>query len=200
MTTSEPPSVATGDPGPDAPLGALVDPWAASTSAYERAKHDRTLEACGPGPFPRALELGSGSGALSFRLAGRCTSLVSIDPSESAISLARERLAGQDHVQLRAGAIPDDLPDGEGFDLVVASEILGYLPDDAFRRTVDRLPRLLRQGGRFVAVHWSGQAPDLVRSAAETHRALRVGSGLRPVDLAEPVAQRGYLLDAFDMR
>jgi cyclopropane fatty-acyl-phospholipid synthase-like methyltransferase len=176
------------------------DPWAASTSPYERAKHDRTLEACGPGPFRRALELGGGAGAFSFRLAERCESLVTVDASESAVALARERLAAHDHVRTLVGAIPDDLPDGEGFDLVVASEILGYLSDDAFRRTVDRLPRLLRQGGRFVAVHWAGQAPDLLRSAAETHRALLVGSGLRLAEASGPGGTRSYLLDAFDMR
>lgn len=177
-----------------------TDPWDASTSPYERAKHDRTLEACGPGPFPRALELGSGAGAFSFRLADRCGTLVTLDPSESAVGLARERLSGLDHVQPLVGSAPDDLPGGEGFDLVVASELLGSLPEDAFRRTVDRLPRLLRPGGRFVAVHWAGQSPALVRTAAETHRALRVGSGLRPVAASGPEVTRGYLLDAFDVR
>lgn len=177
-----------------------IDPWDASTSTYERAKHDRTLLACGPGPFPRALELGGGAGAFSFRLADRCAALVTVDRSESAVALARERLAGRDHVEVLLGPLPATLPDGGDFDLIVASEVLGSLPDGEFRRTVDRIPRLLRRGGRFVAVHWAGQSPDLVRTAAETHRALRVGSGLRPVADSGPEVTRGYLLDAFEMR
>jgi SAM-dependent methyltransferase len=184
----------------DARFRADPDPWDTATSAYEREKYDRTLAACGPGPFSRALELGAANGVFSNRLADRCAALCTVDFSPTAVELARERLAGREHVTVLHGTVPDDLPRGEGFDLVVASEVLYYLPDDAFRRTVDRLPQLLRPGGRLVAVHWSGQAPDLQRSAADTHRALRVGSGLRVVELPEPPGTRGYLLDAFDMR
>lgn len=184
----------------DARFRADPDPWDTTTSAYEREKYDRTLAACGPGPFHRALELGGANGAFSARLAGRCDALTTIDFSPTAVGLAQERLEERDHVRVLHGTVPDDLPRGQDHDLVVASEVLYYLPDDAFRRTVDRLPQLLRPGGRLVAVHWSGQAPDLRRSAVETHRALRVGSGLRQVPLPAPTGTRGYLLDAFDMR
>lgn len=184
----------------DARFRADPDPWDTVSSPYEREKYDRTLAACGPGPFPRALELGAANGVFSSRLADRCAALTTIDFSPTAVELAAERLAGREHVRVVCGTVPDDLPRGEQFDLIVASEILYYLPGDAFRRTVDRLPALLRPGGRLVAVHWSGQAPDLQRSAADTHRALRVGSGLRVVALPEPPGRRGYLLDAFDMR
>lgn len=201
MTATEPPLVPPADADHfEARFRADPDPWDTAVSPYEREKYDRTLTACGPGPFPRALELGAGNGGFSARLAGRCGVLSTIDFSPTAVLLARERLEGLPNVEVAEGTIPDDLPRGKGYDLVVASEVLYYLPDDAFRRTVDRLPRLLRPGGRLVAVHWSGQAPDLERSAVETHRALRVGSGLRPVELPAPPGTRGYLLDAFDMR
>lgn len=172
---------------------------AAGENPYERRKHDRTLEACGPGRFSRALELGAATGSFSARLADRCDRLVTIDASSTAVDLARERLAAHPEVDVLHGRLPDDLPDGEPFDLIVAAEVLSRAPDDAFRRTLDRLPRLLAAGGRLVAVHWSGQAPELARNATETHRALRA-SGLRPVDLPPAPGPRGYLLDAFDMR
>jgi protein-L-isoaspartate O-methyltransferase len=168
-------------------------------SPYERRKHDRTLEACGPGPFPRALELGAQNGLFSARLAERCGVLVTLELSPEAVDLARRRLAGLAGVTVLQGAVPDDVPDDEPFDLIVASEVLSRLSDDALRRTLDGLPRLLSAGGRLVAVHWSGQAPELARGAVETHRALRA-SGLRPVDLPPAPGPRGYLLDAFDMR
>lgn len=198
MTIPEPPS--TDAEHDDVPLRTDTEPWDTATSSYEREKYERTLAACGPGPFRRVLELGAGNGAFSSRLADRCAELLGIDPSPTAVELAQERLAGREHVTVVHGTIPDALPRDDSFDLVVASEVLYALPDDAFRRTIDRLPQLLRPGGRLVAVHWSGQAPDLRRSAAETHRALRVGSGLRVVALLEPPGTRGYLLDAFDMR
>jgi SAM-dependent methyltransferase len=197
MTVPEPPLV-PGETHPPADRPA-PDAWGYTESPYERRKHDRTLAACGTGPFRRALELGAGNGVFSARLAERCAVLVTLDPSPTAVDLARERLADRGHVTVLRGTLPDDLPDAEPFELVVASELLAALPEDAFRRTLDRLPRLLAGGGRLVAVHWSGQAPDLARSAAETHRALR-GSGLRPVDLPPAPGPRGYLLDAFDMR
>lgn len=199
MTATEPPPVPRPDAEHfDARFRADPDPWDVATSPYEREKYDRTLDACGPGPFGRALELGAGNGVLSARLADRCVALHTLDFSPTAVGLARERLAGREHVAVAEGAVPDDLPRGEQFDLVVASEILYYLPEDAFRRTLDLLPRLLRAGGRLVAVHWAGRAPDLQRSAADTHRML--GSGLRRVDLPAPAGTRGYLLDAFDAR
>lgn len=174
------------------------DPWDVATSPYEREKYDRTLDACGPGPFARALELGAGNGVLSARLADRCAALCTVDFSATAVELARERLAAREHVTVLEGTVPDDLPRDGTFDLVIASEILYYLPEDAFRRTLDLLPRLMRPGARLVAVHWAGQAPDLQRSAEATHRAL--SSGLRRVALPAPAGARGYLLDAFDVR
>ena len=49
------------------------DPWGYRCSAYERAKYDATLSACGPGPFENALELGGSIGVFSARLAPRIT-------------------------------------------------------------------------------------------------------------------------------
>jgi hypothetical protein len=116
------------------------------------------------------------------------------------VELAGERLARYPHVVVRTGAIPDGLPLEEDFDLVVASEVLTRLPGDAFRRTVDRLPLVLHPGSRLVAVHWAGQGPRQERTAADTHRALGIGTGLRRAELPPPSGTRGYLLDAFDMR
>lgn len=173
------------------------DPWGYTSSSYETTKYRHTLEACGPGPFPRALELGAAIGVFSALLADRCAALTTVDFSPTAVALARERLSGATNVRVVEGAVPDAVLDEEPFDLVVASEILYYLPDDDFRRTVERLPVLLRDGARLVAVHWTGRAPDLARSAEETHRALR-SCGLRHVAGAVAPHSRAYLLDAFD--
>ena len=55
------------------------DPWGYRSSPYERAKYAATLDACGPGPFASALELGGSIGVFSARLAPRCRSLTTID-------------------------------------------------------------------------------------------------------------------------
>ena len=55
------------------------DPWGYTHSAYERDKYAATLEACGPGPFAHALELGGSIGVFSALLAPRCRALTTID-------------------------------------------------------------------------------------------------------------------------
>lgn len=177
------------------------DPWRYTTSHYEQAKYAATLAACGAPPLGRVLELGGGGGVFSALLADRCAELETIDCAPTAVGLARERIGAHAHAAVRVGVVPEDLPCGAPFDLVVASEILYYLDDAAFARTLARLPSLLVAGGRLVAVHWSGQAPDLARSAVETHRALAALPDLRPVPSAPPDdGRRGYLLDVFTAR
>lgn len=174
------------------------DPWSFATSDYERAKYDRTLAACGPGPFGRAIELAGANGVFSQRLAGRCEHLETIECSPAAVALAAERLAGASHVDVREGLVPDDLPADDGaFDLVVASEVLYYLPLPVLDRAVDRLVALLGPGGRLVAVHWTPLAPDHVLRGHVPHDVLRGRADLRRV-VAE--ATDTYLLDAFERR
>ena len=55
------------------------DPWRYRSSAYERTKYAATLEACGPGPFESALELGGSIGVFSAQLASRCRALATIE-------------------------------------------------------------------------------------------------------------------------
>ena len=177
-----------------------ADPWGYTSSAYERAKYDATLAACGPGPFPRALELGASIGVLSARLAPRCGHLVTIDAAATAVAAARARLAGvpgaEAGVEVVQGAIPGDLPAGP-WDLVLASEILYYLTPDALQATLGALRDGTRAGARIVAVHWRTPGPERPFTAAEVHRRL----------LDAPWAQAGesastddYLLDVVTRR
>jgi cyclopropane fatty-acyl-phospholipid synthase-like methyltransferase len=172
------------------------DPWGYETSAYERAKYDATLRACGPGPYARALELGSSIGVLSAELAPRCSALVTIDGAPTAVADARRRLAGADDVEVILGRIPDDIPDGP-YDLVVASEILYYLPEDAFAATLSRIRDQMRFGARLVAVHWRKPGAERPFSAAEVHDYLRGAGWLVPLGRADTA---GYLLDVLERR
>ncbi len=61
------------------------DPWRYETSDYERDKYQATLEACGPGPFRSAVELGGSIGVFSSLLASRCSNLVTLDFSSQRI-------------------------------------------------------------------------------------------------------------------
>lgn len=200
------------------------DPWGYRDRPYERAKYVDTLRACGPGPFAAALELGGSIGEFTALLAPRCRRLRSLDASPAAVELARERLtalptgalrdgvaqrdtiprssdaagghaaAGAADVRALLGTIPADLP-RERFDLVVASEILYYLPQADFDATVAGLRERLLPGGRLVAVHYAPPGPERPLTAAAVHAALRAQPWLTSVERSD----RGdYLLDVLE--
>ena len=177
----------------DARYRAVQDPWSYRDSAYEQAKYAATLAACGPGPFRRALELGASIGVFSALLAPRCDELVTIDFSAVAVQAARRALAAHAHVEVRTGAIPEDLPDGS-FDLIVASEVLYYLTPAALAATLEALEERLAPGGRLVAVHWRPAGPERPLSADGVHAALAAQPWLERVATSAPEA---YRLDTF---
>lgn len=172
------------------------DPWRTLTDPYESHKRERTLAACGEGPFASACDLGAGTGVLAAALAPRCDHLLALDGAPTAIAEAQRRLAPFPHAEARVATLPNGLPAGP-LDLVVASEILYYLDDGAFHMVLDWLPEALTLGGRAVAVHWTGSAPDLRRSADEVGAALAATPGLRTVqDGAGPT--EGFRLDVLE--
>ncbi|MDW5597192.1 methyltransferase [Conexibacter stalactiti] len=193
------------------------DPWGYRERPYERAKYADTLRACGPGPFDAALELGGSIGEFTALLTPRCRRLRSLDASPAAVELARERLAAlpagspRDRVPQRdpnphssdavggdvhalLGTIPADLPH-DRFDLVVASEVLYYLPQAEFDATLVALRERLAPGGRLVAVHYVPPGPERPLTAAAVHAALRAQPWLASVERSD----RGdYLLDVLE--
>jgi SAM-dependent methyltransferase len=175
---------------------AYGDPWGYRSSSYERAKYAATLQACGPGPFEAALELGGSIGVFSARLAPRCRSLTTLDFSPTATRAARAELAAYPHVRVLDGAIPEALPDG-GFDLVVASEILYYLDAGAFAATLKAIERGLTPGGRLVCVHWCTPGPERPLTAEQVHAQVRAQPWLHWVR-SEATAE--YLLDVLERR
>jgi SAM-dependent methyltransferase len=172
------------------------DPWAYTTSAYERHKYAATLEACGTGPFAAALELGASIGMFSTLLAPRCRALVTIDGSVTAVTAARGRLAGRQSVTTLIGTIPQDIP-RQDYDLVVASEILYYLTASQLDATLDVVRDCTRPGARLVAVHWRPPGPDRPLDAATVHDRL----GRLPWLAMVAASGTGeYLLDVLERR
>ena len=110
----------------------------------------------------------------SRRAAGRCSRSTPPRPPSPPRASASPR--GRTPRRVSA-TLPDDLPDGE-FDLVVASEILYYLPADALAATLAWLDAALVPGGHLVAVHWSGRGARPPASADTVHDALVARDGL----------------------
>jgi SAM-dependent methyltransferase len=172
------------------------DPWAYEHSPYEQAKYEATLAACGPGPFACALELGGSIGVFTERLAPRCEHLTTIDVSRTAAAMARRRLADFPRTRVLRGSIPDDIPEFD-YDLVVASEILYYLEEERFERTLAVIRARLLPGGRLVAVHFRPAGPERPFTGGEVHARLRDDPWLSSVR-AEQAPE--YLLDVLERR
>ena len=170
------------------------DPWDYRSSAYERAKYDATLDACGAGPFRSALELGGSIGVFSARLATRCLALTTVDGSPAAVRAAQETLAPYPRAQAVVGEIPAELPAGS-YDLIVASEILYYLATPALAATLRRLEEVIAPAGRLVAVHWRPRGPERPQSATAVHARLRALPWLHTV---EDRSTHDYLLHVLE--
>jgi predicted TPR repeat methyltransferase len=167
------------------------DPWLTLSDPDERAKAAAVLTACGDGPFDAVCDLGCGLGLLAAGLAPRSRTLLALDAAPTAVTAAAERLAPWPHAQARVALLPADLPP-RPFDLVVASEILYYLPPADLDATLRWLDGALVPGGRLVAVHWTGAADDLHQPADAVHDALADRAGLAVIAQARTP---GYRLD-----
>jgi SAM-dependent methyltransferase len=104
----------------------------------------------------RVLDVGCGTGTLAIaarRQAGAAGEVHGIDPSMEMITVAREKAAkaGVD-AQFQA-AVMEKLPFPDGhFDLVLSSLMLHHLPAEVKRAGFAEVNRVLKPGGRFLAV------------------------------------------------
>ena len=172
------------------------DPWNFETSAYEREKYRRTLDALGGRHFRRALEAGASIGVFTGMLAARCDELLAVDVSEKAVAAARERLAGLDHVRVERRTLPEEMPGGP-FDLIVASEVLYYFPREEMLQMLEGFEVALAPGGALLAVHWRRETRTYPLQGDEVHELLAANTRLA---LTESVAEPDYRLDLFEDR
>ncbi len=96
---------------------ASADPWGFRTSAYEREKYQRTMEALNGRRFRRAFEAGCSIGVLTRRLAECCDALLGVDIVEAPLASARETCADMPWVQFQCMDVVAGWPAGT-FDLM----------------------------------------------------------------------------------
>lgn len=90
-----------------------------------------------------ALEVGAGTGLLSFALADELASVLATDPSGGMIAVLEEKIAASGFLHVEARKARDDLAGVEGpFDLTMSQMALHHIPDTegflarAFEKTV----------------------------------------------------------------
>lgn len=169
------------------------DPWDFATSEYERRKYGQTLAVLGGRRFRWALEVGSSIGIFTAMLAPYCDSLLALDTSERAVEIARERLSGYEQVNIERRTVPEEMPPGS-FDLIVASEVLYYLPPEVALQTLRRFEEALEPGGLLLAVHWRKETKTYPMQGDAVHELLVENSKLTGV---ETIVEPEYRLDLF---
>jgi peptidoglycan/xylan/chitin deacetylase (PgdA/CDA1 family)/ubiquinone/menaquinone biosynthesis C-methylase UbiE len=139
------------------------DPWNYG-SAYEQEKYSRQLELLPDGPIESALELACAEGHFTATLAPRTRRLIATDISATALERAAERCRGHAHVEFRQLDLSADaLP--QGLDLIVCSEVLYFLSDEAeLRQVAARLAAALKPGGHLVMAHALLLKEDMTRT------------------------------------
>jgi SAM-dependent methyltransferase len=173
---------------------ASPDPWGFETSPYERRKYGRTLDVLARRRYRRALEVGSSIGVFTAMLAPLCDELLAVDVSEKAVAAARERLKSFPYVHVERLTLPEETPEGT-FDLVVASEVLYYLPKDDMLAALRLFEEVLAPGGAVVAVHWRKETRTYPLQGDEVHELLLAHTRLvNTTTFVEPE----YRLDLFE--
>lgn len=145
----------------------------------------KILDAAGPGPFRRLVDLGSGTGRMLTLLGPRAETALGLDLSQQMLNVARSHVAGAglERCELRHGDIfGTRLPDASA-DLVVIHQVLHYLSDPA--AAVGEAARVVAPGGKLIIVDF---APHRLEFLREQHNHRRLG-------FAEPEMTR-WLADA----
>ncbi len=148
--------------------------WDEIRSLYvsEAAVEAAILEAVGPEPLRRLVDLGSGTGRMLTLLGPQASTSVGLDLSQQMLNIARTHVAeaGLAACELRHGDIFDTrLPEGSA-DLVVVHQVLHYLGDPA--TAVREAGRLVGQGGRLLIVDFAPHSLEFLR---EQHQHRRLG-------------------------
>ncbi|MDO9384527.1 MAG: SAM-dependent methyltransferase [Hyphomicrobiaceae bacterium] len=132
------------------------DPWGFETKPYEQAKYDHTISALGGRRYASGLEVGCANGVLTQRLTAYCETLLAIDASTTALSLAAKRCAELTNVRFSEITYPKGTLGSIAFDLIVLSEVVYYWSDDDITAAAVDIRSRLRPGGDIVLVHWTG--------------------------------------------
>jgi len=130
------------------------------------------LDAAGPGPYRRLVDLGSGTGRMLRLLGPHSEHALGLDLSQQMLNIARNEVAeaGLKQVELRHGDIFGTGLPSESVDVVVVHQVLHYLSDPA--AAVREAARIVREGGRLVIVDF---APHRLEFLREQHQHRRLG-------------------------
>jgi ubiquinone/menaquinone biosynthesis C-methylase UbiE len=140
------------------------------TLGFEGRFREKQLKLARLQPGERVLDVGCGTGTLAIaakKHVGPSGTVTGVDPAAEMIerAIAKARRSGAD-VAFRTAAA-EDLPYANGtFDVVLSSLMLHHLPSEIRRAGVKEMRRVLKPGGRLLAIDFgprSGKRGFLAR-------------------------------------
>jgi SAM-dependent methyltransferase len=155
------------------------DPWNLREGWYERRKRSLTLALLPRPRYRNAFEPGCANGELTAELATRCDALLAADLHETAVRLARERVAAMPQVRVEQRTVPLQWPvDAGPFDLIVISEFAYYLDSADLETLAARIAASLTTDGTLLACHWRRPFAEALESADTAHALFDARCGL----------------------
>ncbi len=172
-----------------------ADRLAALQDARAAALAERVRTFVLPAGDERALDVGTGAGALAFALAPLVREVVGVDLVPELLALARERAAGMENVELVEGdatALPFQ---DASFDLTGTLRTLHHVARPEL--VIAELARVTRVGGRVLVVDQLGPADPLEARAVDRFERARDASHTRllpEIDLRHLFEANGLVL------
>lgn len=168
------------------PTNGLVIRWAARydllawlfTRGRERELRERIISLAGLGPGAAVLDIGCGTGTLaiaSTRHVGASGTVHGIDASPPMIARATRKAekAGVNAVFQLAAAEQLPYPDHR-FDIVLSTMMLHHLPRTTREQCAREIKRVLKPGGRVLAVDFGGRQHGGVLAHFHRHGSLDI--------------------------
>ncbi|MEZ0577111.1 class I SAM-dependent methyltransferase [Nocardioides sp. MH1] len=163
----------------------LADSYDQSGVAYFETIARGLVDRLAPQPGERVLDLGSGRGAATVRLAeavGPAGSVTAVDASARMVELLGETVRAQGLAQVTTLQGDATAPPEGPYDAVSASLVVFFLPDPVAALSAWRSQ--LAPGGR-LGISTFGPWPDDIRAIMEVVSAYRPDDGMDPTQMPE---------------
>lgn len=147
----------------------MAGEWDDMASGYAKGFYKLLWDATGLDPESKQLEIvvdfGCGTGILTDKLRMVSNKVVALDASAQMVSVLKEKIRSMEWKNVDAAAVvlatitdksTKEMIDGlQGtVDLIVASSVMTFVPDEDLEATMQTLGRMLKPGGLFCHSDW----------------------------------------------
>jgi ubiquinone/menaquinone biosynthesis C-methylase UbiE len=128
---------------------------------HDQRLREQLIELAAPVAGEKLLDVGCGTGAVTLAAKSKVEGIEAhgIDASPEMIEVAKEKAAkNRAEIDFRVALIEEIPFPAASFDLVTSSLMLHHLPDDLKAEGLAEIRRVLKPGGRFLAMDFAAQS------------------------------------------